>query len=52
MKKCSSFKFRTEKVIQSKGDKLLVKRLGYSDAVNSWVKKMDIELIGFPNTVN
>ena len=34
--------FRIEKVIRSKGDKLYVKWLGYSDDFNSWIDKSDV----------
>ena len=32
-------KFRTEKVIKKKGDKLYVKWTGYENSFNSWIDK-------------
>jgi hypothetical protein len=46
IQKSTQTKFRIEKVLQTKGSKLLVKRLGYSEAVNSWVHKKDDQLTG------
>ena len=37
LKKTSHDVFRIEKVLKRKGDKSLVKLVGYSDTVNSWV---------------
>jgi hypothetical protein len=34
--------FRIEKVLRTKGNKLFVKWLGYSDDFNSWVDKKDV----------
>ena len=36
-KKATQDTFRIEKVLKRKGDKSLVKWVGYSDAFNSWV---------------
>ena len=35
-------KFRTEKIIKRKGDKLYVKWKGYNSSFNSWIDKKDI----------
>ena len=35
--------FRIEKIIRKRGDKYLVKWLGYDDNFNSWVDKREIE---------
>jgi Chromo (CHRromatin Organisation MOdifier) domain len=35
--------FHIEKVLKTKGNKILVKWKGYSDDFNSWVDKSDIE---------
>ena len=35
-------KFRIEKVIKKKGDKLYVKWKGYNNSLNSWIDKKDI----------
>ena len=35
-------KFRIEKVIKRKGDKLYVKWKGYDNSFNSWIDKKDI----------
>ena len=37
MQKTNKKKFRTEKVIQRKGDKLYGKWKGYDDSFNSWI---------------
>jgi hypothetical protein len=34
--------FRIEKIIRTKGDKVLVKWMGYPDSFNSWIDKSDI----------
>ena len=39
----SQEKFRIEKVIKRKGDKLYVKWKGYNNSFNSWIDKKDIE---------
>ena len=36
-------KFRIEKVIKRKGDKLYVKWKGYENLFNSWIDEKDIE---------
>jgi hypothetical protein len=36
--------FRIEKVIKTKGNKMLVKCMGYPDNFNSWIDKSDVEL--------
>ena len=43
LQKTSQEKFRIEKVIKRKGDKLYVKWKGYGNSFNSWVDKKDIE---------
>ena len=43
LEKTSQEKFRTEKVIKRKGDKLYVKWQGYDSRFNSWINKKDIE---------
>ena len=35
-------KFRIEKVIKGKGDKLYVKWKGYDNSFNSWIDKKDL----------
>ena len=35
-------KFRIDKIIKRKGDKLYVKWKGYNDSFNSWINKKDI----------
>ena len=35
-------KFRIEKVIKKKGDKIYVKRKGYDNSFNSWIDKKDL----------
>ena len=42
-KKTSQEKFRTEKVIKRKGNKLYVKWKGYYNSFNSWIDKKDLE---------
>ena len=37
LQKTSQNTFRIEKILRRKGDKSLVKWMGYSDAFNSWV---------------
>ena len=37
-------KFRVEKVIKRKGDKLYFKLKGYDNSINSWIDKKDIIL--------
>ena len=39
LQKTSQEKFRIEKVIKRKGDKLYVKWKGYDNSFNSWIKK-------------
>ena len=36
-------KFRIEKVLKGKGDKLYVKWKGYDNRFNSWIDKKDLE---------
>ena len=40
--KTNQEKFRTEKVLKRKGDKLYVKWIGYDNSLNSWVDKKDL----------
>ena len=42
LQKTSQEKFRIEKVIKRKGDKLHVKWKGYDNSFNSWIDKKDI----------
>ena len=42
-KKTSQEKFRTEKVIKRKVNKLYVKWKGYYNSFNSWIDKKDLE---------
>ena len=41
-KKASQEKFRIEKVLKRKGDKLHVKWKGYDNRFNSWIDKKDV----------
>ena len=42
LQKTSQEKFRIEKVLKTKGDKLYVKCKGYDDLLNSWVNEKDL----------
>ena len=42
LQKTSQEKFRMEKVLKRKGDKLYVKRKGYDNSFNSWINKKDL----------
>ena len=42
LQKTSQEKFRTEKVLKRKGDKLYVKWKGYDNRFNSWIDKKDL----------
>ena len=42
LQKSSQEKFRIEKVLKRKGDKLYVKWKGYDDLFNSWIYKKDL----------
>ena len=42
LQKTSQDVFRIEKILRRKGDKSLVKWIGYSDAFNSWVDSKTI----------
>ena len=42
LQKTSQEKFRIEKVLKRKGDKLYVKWKGYDDRFNSWIDKKDL----------
>ena len=42
LQKTNQHKFRIEKVIKKKGDKLYVKWKGYNNSFNSWIDKKDI----------
>ena len=42
LQKTSQEKFRIEKVIKRKGDKLYVKWKGYNNSFNSWIDKKDL----------
>ena len=39
----SQEKFRIEKIIKRKGNKLYLKWKGYDDSFNSWITKKDLE---------
>ena len=41
MKKTNQQKFKIEKVIKKKGDKLYVKWRGYDNSFNSWIEKKE-----------
>ena len=41
-KETNQKKFRIEKIIKRKGDKLYVKWKGYHNSFNSWIDKKDI----------
>ena len=42
LQKINQKKFRAEKVIKRKGNKLYFKRKGYNNSFNSWIDKKDI----------
>ena len=42
LQKTSQEKFRMEKVLKRKGDKLYVKWKGYNNLFNSWIDKKDL----------
>ena len=42
LQKTSKKKFRIEKVLKRKGDKLYVKWKGYDNGFNSWIGKKDL----------
>ena len=42
LQKTSQEKFRIEKVLKRKGDKLYVKWKGYDNSFNSWIDKKDL----------
>ena len=42
LQKTSQEKFRIEKVLNRKGDKLYVKWKGYGNRFNSWIDKKDL----------
>ena len=42
LQKTSQEKFRVEKVLQRKGDKLYVKWKGYDNSFNSWINEKDL----------
>jgi hypothetical protein len=46
MQKSTQDTFRIERVLKTKGNKLLVKWMGYSDDFNSWIDKKDVMSIG------
>ena len=43
LQKISPEKFRIEKVLKRKGDKLYFKWKGYDNSFNSWIDKKDFE---------
>ena len=43
LQKTSQEKFRIEKVLKRKGDKLHVKWKGYDNSFNSWINKKGLE---------
>ena len=42
LQKTNQKKFRIEKIIKKKGDKIYVKWKGYNNSFNSWIAKKDI----------
>jgi hypothetical protein len=46
MQKCTQDTFRIEYVLKTKGNKLLVKWMSYSDDFNSWIDRKDVTSIG------
>jgi hypothetical protein len=46
MQRSTQDTFRIERVLKTKGNKLLVKWIGYSDDFNSWIDKKDAMSIG------
>ena len=40
LQKTSQEKFRIDKVIKRKGDKLYLKRKGYNNSFNSWINRL------------
>ena len=42
LQKANQKKFRIEKVLKRKGDKLYVKWKGYDNSFNSWIDKKDL----------
>ena len=42
LEKTNQEKFRLEKVLKRKGDKLFVKQKGYDNLFNSWINKKDL----------
>jgi hypothetical protein len=46
MQKSTQETFRIEKVLKTKGHKLLVKWMGYSDDFNSWIDKKVVQSVG------
>ena len=49
LQKTTQEMFRIEKVIRRKGDKSLVKLVGYADEFNSWVDNKDLVKLYFFN---
>jgi len=47
LQKTTQEMFRIEKIIRRKGDKFLVKWVGYSDEFNSWVDNKDLVKLYF-----
>ena len=43
LEKTSQEKFRIEKVLTRKGDKLYLRWKGYDNSFNSWINKKDLE---------
>ena len=43
LQKTSQEKFRIEKVLKRKGDKLYFRWKGFDNSVNSWIDKKDLE---------
>ena len=43
LQKTSQEKFRIEKVLKRKGDKLYAKWKGHNNSFNSWINKKDLE---------
>ena len=49
LQKTNQQKFRIEKVIKRKGDKLYVKWKGYDNSFNSWIDKKRFSIISYKN---
>ena len=43
LQKTNQEKFRIEKMLKRKGNKLYIKRKGYDTSFNSWINEKDLE---------